>query len=248
MYTVKQLARLAGVTVRTLHHYDQIGLLKPSEIGDNSYRYYNDQALFRLQQILLFREMGMDLQSIREVFDRPDFDQVSALQAHRQALQTRIQRLKDLIKTVDTTIMHILGEVKMSNKTIFQGFSPEKQEQYEQEAIEQWGETARQSIRLWNSYSAEKKAAIMQEGGEIYTGIAARMDLGPGCPEVQALLSQWHQHMRYFYEPALEGLRGLGEMYHDHPDFNATFNAIHPDLPAFLKAAIAIYVDKLETQ
>jgi MerR family transcriptional regulator, thiopeptide resistance regulator len=156
--------------------------------------------------------------------------------------------MKDLIKTVDTTIMHILGEVNMSNKTIFQGFSPEKQEQYEQEAIEQWSETARQSIRLWNSYSAEKKAAILQEGGEIYSGIAVQMGQGPGSPEVQAWLSQWHQHMCYFYEPSLEGLRGLGEMYHDHPDFNATITAIHPDLPAFLKAAIAIYVDKLETQ
>lgn len=249
MYTVKQLSGLAGVSVRTLHYYDEIGLLKPSSVGGNSYRYYDDDALFRLQQILFYREIGLGLQRIKEILDNPEFDTVTALQLHRQTLEEKIERLQTLIQTVDTTIMYLVGEVDMSNKkNIFEGFSDEKQKQYEQEAIDQWGETARQSHKLWNSYSDERKAQIMQEGSDIYLEIVANMDKGPDSPEIRALLVRWHQHLRYFYEPTIEVLGGLGTMYHDHPDFNATFTKIHPDLPAFLKKAIALYVDELETK
>jgi hypothetical protein len=144
--------------------------------------------------------------------------------------------------------MHLLGEVNMSKKNIFVGFSPEKQKQYEEEATNLWGDSVTQSVKLWNSYSEQKKQAILQESNDIYRDIIANMNLGPESPEVQAILTRWRQNMRYFYEPSLEVLRGLGEMYHDHPDFNATFTAMHPDLPAFLKKAITCYVDKLETQ
>lgn len=248
MYTVKQLSSLAGITVRTLHYYDEIGLLEPSQVGANGYRQYDDAALFRLQQILFYREMELDLHLIKEVLDRPDFDQVGALQSHRRRLEGKIERLKALMGTVDTTIMHLVGEVNMSKKKIFEGFSPEKQKQYDEEAVNQWGDTARQSINLWNSYSAERKQQILQEGGEIYAAVAAKMNLGPAHPEIQTELAHWHAHLRNFYEPSIEALKGLGEMYHDHPDFNATFTAIHPDLPAFLKQAIGIYVDELETR
>jgi DNA-binding transcriptional MerR regulator len=129
MYTVKQLADLAEVSGRTLHYYDEIGLLKPSAVGANNYRYYDDDALFRLQQILFFREMGLELQQIKAILDDPGFDRVTALQTHRQQLQTKIERLQTLIQTVDSTIMHLMGEVNMSKKKIFQGFSTEKQKQ-----------------------------------------------------------------------------------------------------------------------
>lgn len=249
MYTVKQLANLANVSVRTLHYYDEIGLLKPATVGQNNYRYYDEAALFRLQQILFFRELELELEQIKAILAKPNFDLISALQLHRQALQQKIERLQGLIQTVDTTILHLTGEVNMSKKKIFEGFSEEKQKQYEQEAMQLYGEdNVKQSIKLWNSYSAAKKEEIMKEGGVVYTDIVANMPHGPKSAEVQTILKRWHQHLRYFYEPSLEVLAGLGAMYHDHPDFNATFTAIHPDLPAFLKAAIAHYVDVLETE
>ncbi len=202
-----------------------------------------------MQQILFYRELGAGhLEQIKEVLDDPDFDTVSALQAHRRALQERIARLQTLIRTVDTTMMHWIGDVEVSEKNIFEGFSEEKHQQYEKEAVDRWGDGAAQSIKLWNSYSDERKAEIMQEGGDIYNEIAAFMVKGPDAPEIRALLVRWHEHLRYFYEPSIEVLGGLGDMYHDHPDFNATFTRIHPDLPAFLKKAIAIYVDELETK
>ena len=136
----------------------------------------------------------------------------------------------------------------MNEENIFEGFSVEKQKQYEAEALERWGDHAAQSIQLWNSYSEERKGEIKQEGSQIYQGIAANMDEGADSPEIQALLARWHKHMRCFYEPNIEILEGLGNMYYENPDFNATFSSIHPDLPAFLKEAISIYVEILKTK
>lgn len=249
MYTVKQLSSLAGVSIRTLHYYDEIGLLKPSKVGRNNYRYYTDEALFRLQQILFFREMELNLEQIKAILDAPNFDLVTALQSHRQTLQEKIERLQTLIHTVDTSILHLVGEVKMSQKKIFEGFSEEKQKQYEQEAMQQFGEDrVKESIKLWNSYTDAQKEQIKQEGSQVYLDLVKNMDKGHASPDVQAILVRWHQHMRYFYEPSLEVLRGLGNGYNEHPDFNATFTAIHPDLPAFLQKAITHYVDVLETE
>jgi DNA-binding transcriptional MerR regulator len=246
-YTVRQLAELAGITPRTLHHYDKIGLLKPTWVGANNYRYYDDGSLFRLQQILFYREMDMDLEQIKKILKRKDFDLVSALQTHRLRLQIEKHRLERLIKTVDASILHLVGEVKMDEKNVFEGFNKEKQDEYEKQAIENWGDRAKDSIKLWNSYSQAEQQRIMAEGGQVYKDIIALMSRGPLSAEVQAALARWHQHLRHFYEPTFDVLRGLGNGYNEHTDFNATFTAMHPDLPAFLQEAINHYVDTLET-
>ncbi|MCC7358716.1 MAG: TipAS antibiotic-recognition domain-containing protein [Anaerolineales bacterium] len=136
----------------------------------------------------------------------------------------------------------------MSPDQDFQPHSADQQAKYEAEAVNRWGDTVKQTARLWNTYTEEQRAAIMAEGSATYTALVAAMPTGPDSPEVQALLARWHQHLRYFYEPSIETLAGLGQMYHDDPDFNATFAALHPDLPAFLQQAIAKYVDTLETR
>lgn len=250
MYTVKQLSDLAGVSVRTLHYYDEIGLLKPSSVGSNSYRYYEDADLLRLQQILFFRELDLGLLQIKEILDRPDFDLVSALQQHRSALQAKIDRMQSLIQTVDHTIMHLVEDVEMAKKKkMFEGFTEEQEKQYEQEAKRRYGEDAvRETTKRWNSYTDEEKQRIKDEGGQIYLDLAASMPTGPNSDQTQAHLVRWHQHLRYFYEPSIEVLGGLGKTYYEDPDFNAFFTKIHPDLPEFLSKAIAVYVDKLETE
>lgn len=247
VYTVKQLADLAGVSIRTLHYYDEIGLLKPSYVGENSYRYYEDALALRLQQILLFRELGFSLDDIRAILDRPGFDLLAALRAHRRALEDRIGRLQDLIATVDRTIQFVNGEQDMSHKQLFSGFSEEEEKRYTQEARAQWGaETVDASTRLWNSYTQQQKAHILAEGGAIYAGLAALIGQPPDSPAVQATIARWHQHLRYFYEPTVEMLRGLGQLYVDHPDFKRNIGQFHPDLPAFMRAAIEVYCDGLE--
>lgn len=249
LFTVKQLAQLAGVTPRTLHHYDEIGLLRPTKVAANGYRYYDEQALLRLQQILFYRELDLDLPKIKKILDDKKFDLVSALQSHHSMLEQEVQRLQTLIKTVDATIMHLTGEIKMSQKKIFEGFSQEQQEEYENQAAQQWGEEGvKQTVKRWNSYTDAERKSIMEEGEAVYQQMVSEMPRGPEAPEVQATLRRWHQHLRYFYEPTFDVLRGLGNAYNEHPDFNATFTAMHPDLPAFLQQAINFYVDQLELE
>jgi DNA-binding transcriptional MerR regulator len=245
-YTVKQLSDLAGVSVRTLHYYDEIGLLKPSTVGENGYRYYADGEVLRLQQILFFRELDFSLQAIRTILDDPAFDVIAALHAHREALHDRVRRLHHLIQTVDSTILHLTGEVNMSKKKLFAGFSAEEEERYHQEAREQYGaEAVDASYQRWNRYTPQQKERIMAEGQAIYTDIVAQMGKGADSADVQQIVARWHQHLRYFYEPTVERLRGLGELYVEHPDFARNFRELHPDLPEFLRDAITTYCDQL---
>jgi hypothetical protein len=137
----------------------------------------------------------------------------------------------------------------MSKKRLFEAFSEEKQKDYERQARLQWGPaTVNESIKRWNSYTPAQQEAVRQEGGQIYTELADAVEAGKPAQsaEVQAIVQRWHQHLRYFYEPTLDILRGLGEGYSSHPDFIAFFQNLHADLPAYLKEVITQYVDDLE--
>ncbi|MGD8455864.1 MAG: MerR family transcriptional regulator [Anaerolineales bacterium] len=241
-YTVKQLANLAGVSTRTLHYYDEIGLLKPSSVGSNGYRHYDEEAVLRLQQIMFFKELGFGLKEIKEVVDQPDFDVLQALETHRSTLQERVDQLKRLIDTVEKTILHYQGDITMDDKNLFEGFSEEKQKEYEVEIRQRYGDKdLKESQRLWKSYSQEKKDAIRAEGEVIFTAIGAYMSKGYDSVEVQSQIKALHEHMGYFYECSYERLLGLGQLYNEHPDFIARFQQIHPDMPEFLQKAIAYY-------
>lgn len=247
MYTVKQIAELTNISVRTLHHYDDIGLLRPTKVGANGYRYYDDSALIRLQQILLYKEMDMELMHIKEVLDNPNFDPVQALYAHRKALIHRADRLADLINTVESTIVHIGGGKPMSQKKMFGGFSDEQQKDYEREIRLEYGaDTVKESVKRWGSYTQTQKQAILDEGNVIYASIVTAIEAKTPADSIDTLMRRWHEHIRYFYEPTLEILRGLGDMYTTHPDFIANFAQLHPDLGEYMKEAITHYVDELE--
>ena len=144
----------------------------------------------------------------------------------------------------------------MKKRQYFEAFSDEKQKQYEQEIRQRYGEQAFEGVTDWNSYTPEQKAAIQAESEAIYTDLGTILESYKGeiqaltgdSPEIQAaqpIIARWHQHLRYFYEPTVGRLRGLGQLYVDHPDFRATFTKIHPALPEFLKLAIEVYCDKL---
>ncbi|MGZ8901552.1 MAG: MerR family transcriptional regulator [Limisphaerales bacterium] len=122
-YTVKQVAGLSGVSVRTLHFYDESGLLKPAYVGPNGYRFYEKPQLLMLQQILFYRELGFELKTIKKILRRKDFEKVAALESHRKVLQKDLTRTRRLIETIDKTIKHLKGTVKMKNEELFTGFS-----------------------------------------------------------------------------------------------------------------------------
>jgi len=245
MFTVKQLSRLAGVTPRTLHHYDAIGLLKPSRVGDNGYRYYGEESVLRLQQILFYRELGIPLEDIKKIMGRRDFDVLEALYSHKQALQKQVTRLNRLIDTVDNTIYHLKGNIVMSDKAYFEGFSEEEQEKYAAEAEQMYDpETVRESNRTWKGYSAAKKEAILAESNTIYSDMIAAMPKGAASPEVQAIVERWRKHLNYFWTPKLDQLLALANGYHDDPRFRANFDKMHPQLAGFMQEAVKVYVDE----
>lgn len=243
MFTVKQLSDLAGVTPRTLHHYDAIGLLKPSHVGDNGYRYYGEESLLLLQQILFYRELDLPLEDIKRILTRRDFDVLPALEGHRVELGRRIARLERLVETVDATILHLKGIKTMSNKQIFSGFSDEEQEKYAAEAEKLYDpETVRASNRRWKAYSADQKKRILEEGRQIYTEMIAAMPKGPAAPEVQLLVERWRRNMDHFWTPSLEQLPHLADIYSEDPRFKANFDALQPGLAEFMGQAVRVYV------
>jgi DNA-binding transcriptional MerR regulator len=243
MLTVKQLSKLAGVTPRTLHHYDEIGLLKPTRVGDNGYRYYGDESVLRLQQILFYRELGIPLEDIKKIMGRRDFDVLGALRSHKEALQKQVARLNRLINTVDNTINHLKGNLIMSEKSLFEGFSEAEQEKYAAEAEELYGaENVRASMQKWKAYSPDEKKRIMEEGGENYKDMIAAMPKGPDSPEAQAIVERWRTHMDYFWTPNLDQLLALANGYYEDPRFKATFDQMHPQLAEFFREAVKVYV------
>jgi DNA-binding transcriptional MerR regulator len=245
MFTIKQISRLAGVTPRTLHHYDAIGLLRPSHIGENGYRYYTDESLLLLQQILFYREMELSLGDIQKIMARHDFELIPALESHKLELGKRVARLQRLMGTVDDTILHLKGEKEMSKKQIFSGFSEEEQAKYAAEAEKMYDpDTVRESNKKWKGYSAEQKHRILDEGKQVYVDMIASMPKGPASAEVQAVVARWRKHMDYFWTPNLEQLVGLANGYSDDPRFKANFDAMHPDLAQFMQVAVAVYVAK----
>jgi DNA-binding transcriptional MerR regulator len=245
MFTVKQLSKLAGVTPRTLHHYDEIGLLKPSRVGDNGYRYYGEESVLRLQQILFYRELDIPLEDIKKIIGRRDFDVLGALQSHKDALRKQVTRLNRLINTVDNTINHLKGNNTMSDKAYFEGFSEEEQEKYALEAEQMYDpETVRESNRKWKAYSAAKKESIMAEGKAIYQDMIAAMPKGADSQEVQEIVERWRKHMDYFWTPKLDQLLALANGYNDEPRFKANFDKMHPQLAEFIREAVKVYVAK----
>jgi DNA-binding transcriptional MerR regulator len=243
MYTVKQLAQLAGVSNRTLRYYDEVGLLKPSSTGSNGYRYYAGEALIIMQQILFYREMGLRLDNIKAIITDPEFDVLAALKSHREALQRQVQRLNFLLHTVDHTINHLKGSETMEPKGFFEGFSEEEQEKYALEAEQIYDpELVRASNRKWKAYPPAEKERILAEGKAIYTELIAVMPEGAAGAKAQGLMARWHRHLQYFWDPNDEQLLGLAKGYSEDVRFRKNFNRMHPKLAEFMQEAVGVYV------
>ncbi len=244
-YTVKQLSDLAGVSARTLHYYDEIGLLKPSRVGQNGYRYYAEAALLRLQQIMFYRELDMPLDDIKKIMGRRDFDLQPALESHKVELRRRIRHLERLVDTVDRTLSHLKGKTDMSQKQFFEAFSEEQQAEYEQEVMQKYDPaTVKASQQKWKAYTAAEKQRIGEEGNAVYGALLEAMPKGAASPEAQAGVERWRRHMEYFWTPNDAQLLGLAEMYGADPRFRANFDKIDPNLAEFMREAVNVYVNR----
>lgn len=245
-YTVKQLARHSGVSVRTLHHYDAIGLLKPAFVGSNGYRHYRREELLRLQQILLHREFGMSLREIAAVLDDPGFDRLAALRAHRARIDTEAQRYRLLIATIDRTITELEGEHPMNTNQAFQGFAPERQEKYEQWLIDRYGDNLRERLddskANFAALSETERHQLLNEYAELERDLAesCRRKLATDSPALAPLLTRHRAWMaRMWNRPCPpEAYAGLADLYLQHPDFRARYEALAPGFTEYLAAAM----------
>jgi len=244
-YTIKEIADLANVTARTIRYYGEIGLLNPADIGENGYRYYDNDSLLRLQQILFFRELDVPLKEIDLIINRPEFNLVDALENHRSSMKNRIKRLKALIANIDNTIEVIQGKKKMAEKDYFKGFD---ETQYEDEAKERWDNTPQyeEQRRKWASFSKEQKEAIKVEGGRI----AIRMvgtdpNISPDDSNVQAAVGEYYAYLnKYFYTCNVTFLRGLSDMWVEDARFAVNYEKIREGGAMFVRETVHIFCDK----
>ncbi|MCB1518197.1 MAG: MerR family transcriptional regulator [Hyphomicrobiaceae bacterium] len=247
--TVSDLSTLSGVSVRTLHYYDEIGLLRPAEIGQNGYRYYGRAEVLRLQQVLFYRELGMPLAQIRQTLDAPDFDLGAALVAHRERLLNDISRRKDLIETIDKTLEELDGDRDMTQSNPFKGFAPEKQKQYEDELVDRYGDSARariaESHAKTGKLTKEQMQAVQDEGHQVNLDLVALIDEGAPVESerVQAAIKRHHDWVCHFWTPDAAAYAGLGELYLDHADFRAFYDKYDPRLVEFLAEGMRVYAE-----
>ena len=242
VYTVKTLAQLAGISARTLHYYDEIGLLKPGFRRTNGYRHYGEEAVVRLQQIMFFRELGFSLDEIGKILSQPDFDMLEALQSHRILLSKRAERINELLATLDKTIRKLKGETSMEIKEYYRGFSEDQIEKYRDEVRQRWGEkTLKDSEERVMKMGKEKFAALQAEGGKIFQAISDNMSRGYDSNVVQAQVANWREWLENFHHYSDDAVLGLGQAYSQHPEFAQFFKKYHKDLPGFLTKAIEYY-------
>ncbi|MBT2690171.1 MerR family transcriptional regulator [Bacillus sp. ISL-47] len=247
-YTVQKLARLAGVSSRTLRYYDEIGILKPARTNSSGYRIYGQQEVDRLQQILFYRELGVSLDQIKEIITAPAFDAAGALKEHRAKLLEKRKQLDLLIDNVEKTIMSAEGRTAMSDKEKFEGFKKkmidDNEKKYGKEIREKYGdETVNQSNAKMMNMTKEQHEAVTKLGEEVNSTLAAAIQAGDPAGELAQKAADLHKQWITFYwsEYSKEAHAGLAEMYVADERFKAYYDKIHPHAAEFLRDAILIY-------
>lgn len=251
-YTVQKLAKLSGVSVRTLHFYDEIGLLAPAYIKDNGYRYYEEKQLLLLQQILFFRELGFELKKIQKILTKGDFDKIAALHSHKKVLQTNIERTKELIKTIDKTINHLSGEKKMKDQEMYHGFlTKEQQAEYQKYLKNRLGDEdttlaeCEQNVKNWTKADWEKSG---KEFDSICKELSRLMEkeFTIDSKEVQSIIAKHHKWLEKFWTPKRDSYIGLGRTYMEFEWKKAfePYDLNHPRLAKFLAEAMEVYANK----
>jgi DNA-binding transcriptional MerR regulator len=242
-FTVGELARLTGITVRALHHYDEIGLVVPSHRTAAGYRLYDDRDVIRLQQVLLFRELGLSLDEVAFAIDEAGTRE-ELLRKHREVLVAKRERLDAMLSALDSALDALEKGNQMQPddvKEMFEGFD---HSQYEEEAKERWGDTDayKESMRRTKSYGKAQWDQIQADWQKIYADMATLMRAGTSIsdPRVQALVEAHRAHIdRWFYPCSVEMHKGLGAMYVQDPRFKANLDKVADGFAQYLSDAIA---------
>jgi DNA-binding transcriptional MerR regulator len=240
---------MSGVSVRTLHFYDETGLLKPAYHGVNGYRFYEEPQLLTLQQILFYRELGFELKQIKRILGQADFEKLAALESHRKVLKKNLARTRALIATIDKTIEHLKGTKKMESHELFAGFSPEVQAKHEQYLIDRFGEGSKEGIAQSKARVIHWTKADWEKSGGVFNHIcrdlagALEEKQAADSPAVQAIIKRHHTWLKQFWMPTRESYAGHAELIVDS-DLRKPYEAHHAQLPEFAAAGIKAFAKR----
>ncbi len=254
-YTVKKLSELSGTTVRTLHFYEEAGLLDPAYYGSNGYRYYEEKELLQLQQILFFKELGFTLKQIKKVLKTSDFNQLAALHSHKQSLTQEWNKLGQLIKTIDNTIKHLTGTKKMKDKEFFDGFNIS----LVKKAKEGTSYATAEEVVFKSVKTPTKDIGdVKKRGGRayyqniidtvhpIFEELVHCMEKGlePGSLAVQRIIKRHHGFTDQIQDATREVYKAMAQLYQEHPEFRKQLNPFHPKLAEFMSEGMMIFADR----
>ncbi|MEU9994831.1 TipAS antibiotic-recognition domain-containing protein [Streptomyces sp. NPDC050848] len=242
-WSIQEIAKKAGTTSRTLRHYGELGLLEPSRIGANGYRYYDQAALVRLQRVLLLRELGLSLPAIAEVLEGQR-DPAAALRTHLLLLEQERERIGRQIAAVRTTLHKTEKGEELMAEEVFDGFD---HTQYEEEVSRRWGRDAyEKGDRWWRSLSAEEKQDFMDRQADIARAFAdaARDGLAADSDEVQAIARRHVEWLSSTTTPTKQYVTGLGQMYVDDPRFTAHYDKYGEGTALLVRDAITVYAER----
>ena len=243
-YKVGTVAKLAGVSVRTLHHYDELGLLEPSGRSESGYRLYTDPDLERLQTALFYRELGFGLDEIRELIDHPALDRREALLSQRALVTDRASRLDAMLDLIDRTLQSMEEGTTMTKEEMFEVFGDFDPSEHEAEAKERWGDTDayRESARRTKRYAKADWQRIKDEGEANMAAMIELFDAGVSPDDERAMDVADEARLqidRWFYPCSPEMHMGLGDMYIADARFTAHYDQHRPGLAAWFRDAIA---------
>ncbi len=242
-WTVGELARLAGVTVRTLHHYDRIGLVRPSERTSAGYRSYDLRDLDRLQQVLVYRELGFPLEEVATLLDDPDADPAAHLRRQHRLLRERLERTQAMVAAVEKEMEARQMGISLTPEERFEVFGDGFSEEYQAEAEERWCDTEAwaQSQRRTSAYTKDDWVRIKAEGEDVERRFAAALADGVPADSPAAMdLAEEHRQQisRNFYDCPPEMHAGLGRMYVEDERFTAHYEQIAPGLAEYVSTAV----------
>lgn len=248
-YSVKKLSQLAGVSVRTLHLYDKMGLLKPAIRTGAGYRLYGKDELLRLQQILFYRELDFPLKEIGDILDDPAFDLMQALEGHKKALHARRERINTLIGTIEKTLVTLKNNTMLAVEELYDGIPREKMVAYRKEAMEKWGEDTILEVEdTLRSFTKEEMEALKAELNTTHTTLTGMMDRDPGDKAVQEVIARRYEIIMRLTGGRvamgkLEYFRKLGELYVADNRYTPVSGMPSMELALFMQKAMNYFTE-----
>lgn len=247
-YTIKKLSNIAGVSTRTLRYYDEIGILKPARINSSGYRVYGQKEVDTLQQIMFYKELGVGLDSIKEIISSPDFNEADALKQHYKELLARRQQLDVLIKNVEKTINDREGRIKMGDKEKFEGFKKklieDNEKQFGKEIKEKYGEeTVKKSNNQFINMTEEQYNEFQELGEKVLETLKEGYKTGNPAGELGQKAAELHKQWITFCwgDYSKEAHANITQMYVDDERFRAYYDKEQPGCAEFLRDAVKVY-------